>query len=178
MKEQAMWYVVQTQTNFEDKVKIELDKMTSSEEYKDKILEVIVPAEDVIKISKSKKVINKRKFFPGYVLVRMVLDENTYWAIRKIPGVKSFLSDRKKPIPLKDEEVANIKTILEEPHLKPKPVITFEKEETLRITDGPFKHLIGVVQDVFPEKARLKLMVTIFGRPTPVELDFTQVEKM
>ena len=173
-----MWYVVQTQTNFEDRVKTELEKMISSDAYKEKISEVIVPAEDVIKINKSKKVINKRKFFPGYVLVKMLLDEETYWAIRKIPGVKSFLSDRKKPIPIKEEEVANIKMILEEPRLKPKPVITFEKEETLRITDGPFKHLIGVVQDVFPEKARLKIMVTIFGRPTPVELDFTQVEKI
>jgi len=177
MKHQ-MWYVVQTQTNFEDRVKTELEKMISSDAYKEKISEVIVPAEDVIKINKSKKVINKRKFFPGYVLVKMLLDEETYWAIRKIPGVKSFLSDRKKPIPIKEEEVANIKMILEEPRLKPKPVITFEKEETLRITDGPFKHLIGVVQDVFPEKARLKIMVTIFGRPTPVELDFTQVEKI
>ncbi len=172
------WYVVQTQTNFEDKVSSEIEKLKYMTAYKDKISEVIVPTEDVIKIQKSKKVVKKRKFFPGYVMVKMLLDEDTYWAVRKINGVKSFLSDKKKPIPLKDEEVANIKTILEAPQLKPKPVITFEKGESLRIIDGPFKLLVGTVEDVFQEKARLKLMVTIFGRPTPVELDFTQIEKM
>lgn len=176
MKQQ--WYVVQTQTNFEDKVKSEIEKLRNNPAFADKISDVIVPTEDVINIQKNRKTIKKRKFFPGYVMVKMLIDEETYWAIRKINGVKSFLSDKKKPIPLREEEIANIKTILETPQLKPKPDITFEKDESLRIIDGPFKLLVGVVQDVYPEKARLKLMVTIFGRPTPVELDFTQVEKI
>ncbi|MDI6757595.1 MAG: transcription termination/antitermination protein NusG [Endomicrobiia bacterium] len=172
------WYVVQTQTNFEDKAKSELERLMRNPDYAEKIIEVIVPTEDIIKISKNKKTVNKRKFFPGYVMVKMDLDEDTYWAVRKISGVKSFLSDRKKPIPLKEEEVAAIKEILAAPNLRPRPVVTFEKDETLRIIDGPFKLLMGIVQDIYPDKARLKLMVTIFGRPTPVELDFTQVEKM
>lgn len=172
------WYVIQTQTNFEDRVKAEIEHLQNNPAYKDKITEVIVPTEDVLQIQHSKKTIKKRKFFPGYVLIKMLLDEDTYWTIRKIPGVKSFLSDRRKPIPLKEEEITSIKAILETPQLKPKPVVTFEKDEMLRIIDGPFKLLVGTVQEVYPEKARLKLMVTLFGRPTPVELDFTQVEKI
>ena len=130
------------------------------------------------KIKQNKKSVKKRKFFPGYVLVEMALDNDTYWLIKGIRGVSGFLGDP-NPIPLPDGEIQGIMELtVESAQSKPKPAVQFEKGETVRITEGPFRHFIGVVEELNEPKAKLKLMVTVFDRPTPVELDFLQVEKM
>ena len=172
------WYVVHTQSGFEDRVyklllqKVETDKLS------DKIFAVLIPTEDVVEVKKNKKKISKRKFFPGYVLMDMVIDEVTYWAIKGVPGVTGFLGDT-NPTPLPEEEIKAILDLTNNAaEGKPRPAVEFEKGENIRIIDGPFRHFIGVVEDVSETKAKIKAMVTIFGRPTPVELDFLQVEKI
>lgn len=175
---QRGWYVIYTLTGKEDQVKNAIDKARSGTPYADRIFQVMVPTEDVVQVQKNKKVVRKRKFFPGYVLLDMVVDNETFWLIRSINGVSGFLGGD-KPVPLSEREVQNILELTEvKEGSKPRPAVTFEKGESVRINDGPFKHFVGVVEEVNEEKAKLKAMVTIFGRPTPVELDFLQVEKI
>mgnify|MGYP001611212221 FL=1 len=172
------WFVVHTQSGYEDRVHKTLLQKIETEKLSDKIFNVLIPTEDVIEVKKNKKKISKRKFFPGYVLMDMVIDEITYWMIKGVPGVTGFLGDS-NPTPLPEEE---IKAILDLTNTaaegKPRPAVQFEKGENIRIVDGPFRHFIGVVEEVSETKAKIKAMVTIFGRPTPVELDFLQVEKI
>jgi len=175
---QRGWYVVHTQSGFEDRVhklilqKIETDKL------QDRIFNVLIPTEDVVEVKKNKKKITKRKFFPGYVLMDMIVDEITYWAIKGIPGATGFLGDT-NPTPLPQEEIDKILELTTSAaEGKPRPAVQFDKGENIRIIEGPFRHFIGVVEDVSETKAKIKAMVTIFGRPTPVELDFLQVEKI
>ncbi|MEE9315549.1 MAG: transcription termination/antitermination protein NusG [bacterium] len=172
------WYIVHAYTGHEDKVRAYLEKMVSSGEMKDKISNILIPTEEIVEIRKNKKKISKRKFFPGYVIVEMVIDNETYWAVRNIPGVTGFLGGV-KPVPLRPEELDNIVTLTQrEAQAKPKPAVMFEKDESVRVIEGPFENFVGVVEDVNEEKSKLKVMVTIFGRATPVELDFLQVEKI
>lgn len=172
------WYVVHTYTGHEDKVKVTLEKMVGTHGWQDKLGEVKIPTEEIMEIRKNRRKVTKRKFFPGYILVEMVVDNETFWAVRNTPGVTGFLGGM-RPIPLRDEEMKNIFSLMEkEAQAKPKPAVLFEKEETIRIIEGPFANFIGVVEEVNEEKGKLKAMVTIFGRPTPVELDFLQVEKI
>jgi len=170
------WYVVHTYTGYEDKVKTSLEKTISSGQLKDKVFDFLIPTEDVIKATKNKKRIVKRKFFPGYIAVQMVVDNETYWTVRNIPGVTGFLGGA-KPIPLQDEEVENIRTLMTA-ESKPKPAVLFRKDENVRVVEGPFENFIGVVDEVYEDRAKVKVMVTIFGRATPVELDFLQVQKI
>ena len=172
------WFVVHTQSGYEDRVhKILLQKI-EAEKLSDRVFNVLIPTEDVIEVKKNKKKISKRKFFPGYVLMDMVIDEITYWMIKGVPGVTGFLGDA-NPTPLPEEE---IKAILDLTNSaaegKPRPAVQFEKGENIRIVDGPFRHFTGVIEEISETKAKIKAMVTIFGRPTPVELDFLQVEKI
>ncbi len=172
------WYVVHALTGHEEKVKSTLERLINAEGLEDKFGEILIPKEEVIQIRKNKKKTTERKYFPGYVFVEMVIDNTTYWTVRNIPGVSGFLGDV-NPIPLKDEEVQQIKTLMvREPSAKPRPAITYQKDETVRIIEGPFENFIGVVNGVDEEKSKLKVMVTIFGRATPVEVDFLQVEKI
>ena len=172
------WYVIHAYTGHEDRVKGNLEKLIGTQGWLDKIGEITIPTEEIIEIRKNKKKVSKRKFFPGYVLIEMVVDNETFWAVRNIPGVTGFLGGM-NPIPLRDEEVKNIITLMEtQAQAKPKPAVLFEKDETIRIIEGPFANFIGVVEEVNEEKGKLKAMVTIFGRSTPVELDFLQVEKV
>lgn len=172
------WYIVHAYTGHEDKVRAYLEKMISSGEMKDKISNILIPTEEIVEIRKNKKRISKRKFFPGYVIIEMVIDNETYWAVRNIPGVTGFLGGV-KPVPLQPEELDNIVTLTQrEAQAKPKPAVMFEKDESVRVIEGPFENFVGVVEDVNEEKSKLKVMVTIFGRATPVELDFLQVEKI
>jgi len=172
------WYIVHTYTGHEDKVKAYLEKLISHGEMKDKVSNILIPTEEIVEIRKNKKKISKRKFFPGYVLIEMLVDNETYWAVRNIPGVTGFLGGV-KPVPLRQEEVDSIVVLTQqEAQAKPKPAVMFEKEDNVRVIEGPFENFVGVVEDVNEEKGKLKVMVTIFGRATPVELDFLQVEKI
>ena len=172
------WYIVHTQSGYEDRVKRLLEQKIESLSLKTKVFQILIPTEDVVEIKRNKKQVKKRKFFPGYVLVDMVVDNETYWLVKGVGGVTGFLGEP-KPMPLPQEEIQGILELTNaSTGGKPKPAVQFEKGESCRITEGPFRHFIGVVEDVNEPKAKLKAMVTIFGRPTPVELDFLQVEKL
>ena len=175
MAEERAWYVVHTQTGHEDKVREKIKLNSEIQGFGDRVFNVLVPTEEVVEVKQNKKVIRKRKFFPGYVLVEMLLTSETYWFIKTITGVTGFLGDP-NPVPLPEEEIAGIVELTEEGG-KPKHVVEFERGESVRITEGPFKHFIGTVEEVNEQKNKLKVMVTVFDRATPVEVDFLQVEK-
>jgi transcriptional antiterminator NusG len=175
---QRGWYVVHTQSGFEDRVHKTLLQKIETEKLSDRIFNVLIPTEDVVEVKKNKKKISKRKFFPGYVLLDMVVDEITYWFIKGVPGVSGFLGEP-NPTALPEEEISSILDLTSNSAAnKPRPAVQFEKGENIRISEGPFRHFVGIVEDVNEAKAKIKAMVTIFGRPTPVELDFLQVEKI
>ena len=172
------WYVVHTQSGYEDRVHKTLQAKIEVEKLGEKIFNVLIPTEDVVEVKKNKKKISKRKFFPGYVLLDMKVDEQTYWFVKGIPGVSGFLGEP-RPTPLPEEEIKSILDLTTTASEgKPRPAVQFEKGENIRIIEGPFRHFVGIVEDVNEAKAKIKAMVTIFGRPTPVELDFLQVEKL
>jgi len=172
------WYVVHTQPGYEDRVKRGLEQKIQTENMSSRVFQVFVPTEDVVEVKKNKKQVKKRKFFPGYLLMDMVVDNETYWLVKSVSGVTGFLGEP-RPTPLPQEEIAAILDLTTTSAAgKPRPAVQFERGENVRITDGPFRHFIGIVEDVNEPKAKLKAMVTIFGRPTPVELDFLQVEKL
>jgi transcriptional antiterminator NusG len=172
------WYVVHVQSGWEDKVRGLVQQKVSTENLQGKIFQVLIPTEDVVEVKKNKKLVKKRKFFPGYLLLDMVVDNETYWTVKNINGVSGFLGEP-RPRPLPKEEIDQILDLTQSSASnKPRPAVQFEKSENVRITEGPFRHFIGVVEEVNEPKAKLKAMVTIFGRPTPVELDFLQVEKL
>ncbi len=172
------WFVIHTRTGFEERVNKMLQGKIDSNELTGKLFKVLIPTEDVIQVRHNKKEVRKRKFFPGYVLVNLELDNETYWAIRGIQGVSGFLGDP-KPVPMDESEVMQILELVNAAGAeKPKPAVQFEKGENVRIVEGPFKHFMGVVEDINEQKAKIKVTVTVFDRPTPVELDFLQVEKV
>lgn len=176
MSEEKAWYVVHTQTGHEDKVREKILLQVETQGFGDRVLKVLVPTEEVVEIKQNKKILRKRKFFPGYVLVNMAMTSESYWFIKNIVGVTGFLGDP-QPVPLPEEEIEGIVELTENEGGKPKHVIQFERGESVRITEGPFKHFIGVVEEVNSQKNKLKVMVTVFDRATPVEVDFLQVEK-
>lgn len=172
------WYVIHTYSGHEDKVRATLEKAVANQHFSNKVFQILVPTEDVIEIKKNKRTIKKRKFFPGYVLMDMLIDNETYWLVRNTPGVTGFLGGI-KPIPLQESEAKSLVELATMPQdAKPKAAIQFEQGETVRINEGPFKHFIGTVEEVNEERAKIKVTVSIFGRGTPVELDFLQVEKL
>ncbi|MBN2689967.1 MAG: transcription termination/antitermination protein NusG [Gammaproteobacteria bacterium] len=172
------WYIVHAYSGKEAKVVeaiTEHAKLRGMEEYFD---EIIVPTEEVMEMRGGKKRKSQRKFFPGYVLVRMVMNDDTWHLVRHLPNVLGFIGSRSdKPVPISDQEVNKILQRVEEGAEKPKPKTTFEVGEVVRIIEGPFADFDGVVEDVNYEKSRLKVSVLIFGRSTPVELEFGQVKK-
>lgn len=172
------WYVVHTQTGSEDKVKVSLENRIASQGMEDCISKVIIPTEQVSEIRSGKRKISQRKFFPGYLMVEMELNERTYMLVKTTSGVTGFIGLGKKPMPLPQAEVENILKRTEETQVKPSPKVIFEKDEQIRITDGPFVNFNGTVEEVNPEKGKLKANISIFGRATPVELEFWQVEKV
>lgn len=172
------WYVIHTRTGFEERVLKLMQSKIDSGEVAGRIFQVLIPTEDVMQVKNNQKKVSKRKFFPGYVLVKMELDNSTYWSIRGVQGVSGFLGDP-KPVPMGEEEVQQILELVNSTSEdKPKPAVQFEKGENVRIIEGPFKHFMGLVEDVNEAKAKLRVTVTVFDRPTPVELDFLQVEKV
>jgi transcriptional antiterminator NusG len=172
------WYVVHTQTGAEDKVKSSLENKIVSHGLKDLISRVIIPTEQVSEVRAGKRKISQRKFFPGYLLVEMELNEQTYLFIKTTPGVTGFIGLGKRPMPLPQQEVDNILKRTEETQAKPSPKIVFEKGEQIRVTEGPFMNFNGTIEEMHPEKGKLKASISIFGRSTPVELEYWQVEKI
>ncbi|MDD5265436.1 MAG: transcription termination/antitermination protein NusG [Candidatus Bipolaricaulis sp.] len=172
------WYVVHTQTGSEDKVKQLLENRITAGKLSEYITKVMIPTEQVSEIRSGKRRISQRKFFPGYLLVEMELTEATYLLIKSTTGVTGFIGLGKKPMPLPQSEVENILKKSQETQVKPSPKTIFEKGEQVRVTDGPFVNFNGTIDDVHPEKGKLKVSVSIFGRSTPVELEYWQVEKI
>ena len=172
------WYVVHTLTGQEERVKTSLQKAIDSGTCGDAITQVMVPMEKVSEVKAGKKKISERRVFPGYVMVQMDLTDDTWYAIKSTPGVAGFVGSGIKPVPLREEEVAQILQSAQEKMEKPTPKVIFEKGEAVRITEGPFTNFNGVVEEIHPDKGKLKVMVTIFGRSTPVELEYWQVEKV
>ena len=172
------WYIVNVYSGHEDKVKKGLEIAVANLNMQDTISQILVPTEEVIEVRQNKKKIKKRKFYHGYIFVEMTINNTTYWLIKNSAGVTGFLGGV-KPIPMSQFEVENLLDIVVNPDIsKPRPAVSFEKEENIRIIEGPFKHFIGIVEEVNHERGKLRVMVTIFGRPTPVELGFLQVEKV
>lgn len=171
------WYVVHTQTGSEDKVKSTLENRVTAQGMQESIGKVIIPTEQVSEIRSGKKKISQRKFFPGYLLVEMELNEQTYLFVKTCPGVTGFIGLGRKPTPLPQTDVENILKRTQETQVKPSPKVMYEKGEQVRVTDGPFVNFNGTVDEINPEKGKLKVSVSIFGRSTPVELEFWQIEK-
>ncbi len=171
------WYIIHTYSGFEKKVKESLEGRVTAFGLGDKIGRVMVPTEDVIEVRGGKKIVSPRMFYPGYVLVEMEMNDDTWHVVRSTPRVTGFVGSGQSPSPLSDEEVQAILNRSATPTEKQKPKLTFERNEQVRIVDGPFSSFNGVVEEVNPDRNTLKVSVTIFGRSTPVELDFTQVEK-
>jgi len=172
------WYVVHTQTGIEEKVKASLEKKVQAEGMQEFISSVVLPTEQVSEVRGGKKKITQRKFFPGYLLVEMDLSERTYLFVKNSPGVTGFIGLGKKPVPLPQEEVDNILKRTKETAAKPSPKVVFEKGEQVRVNEGPFLNFNGTIEEVYPEKGKIKVSVSIFGRSTPVELEYWQVEKV
>ena len=171
------WYVVQTYSGFEKKVAQSINEQVEQHELGDLISEVLVPTEEVIEMRRGAKVTTERKFFPGYILVRMELTDETWHLVKSQPKVAGFVGGKGKPIPITDTEASRLLKQVSEGVDRPKPSVTFEIGEQVRVADGPFATFNGLVEDVDEERSRLKVAVSIFGRSTPVDLDFTQVEK-
>ena len=171
------WYVIHTYAGYENKVKQNLEHRIDSMGVADRIFQVIVPTEDQIEIKNGKRNTVQRKIFPGYVLVDMVMDEQSWFVVRNTPGVTGFVSSGTTPVPLQESEVRRILR-LDQPVVEPTVTISFKKGENIKIIDGPFQEFLGIVDEVTPERNKLKVLVTFFGRETPVELDYLQVEKL
>jgi transcriptional antiterminator NusG len=179
--ENRRWYIIHAYSGQEDRVKKNLEQRIQTMDVKDKIFQVIVPTEEEMEYKDGQKKINLKKIFPGYILVQMEMDDDSWYVVRNTPGVTGFVSaedesdNRPKPVPLEQEEVDHILNQIrsDEPRIK----VGFASGQTIRVTEGPFIDFMGVVDEVYPDRLKIKVLVSFFGRETPVELDFLQVEK-
>ncbi|GIX09408.1 MAG: transcription termination/antitermination protein NusG [Elioraea sp.] len=172
------WYVIHVYSGFEKKVAQAIREQAAQKGLADKFEEVLVPMEEVVEVKRGQKVQGERKFFPGYVLVRMEMTDDTWHLVKNTPKVTNFLGGKGRPSPITDAEAERIVKAVAEGVEKPRPSITFEVGEQVRVTDGPFTSFNGTVEEVDEEKGRVKVSVSIFGRATPVELEYGQVEKV
>ncbi len=172
------WYVVHTYSGFENKAKIALEERIKSLKKESFFSEIVVPEENVVELVKGQKKTTKRRFFPGYILVRMVLNDETWHIVKNTPKITGFVGDKVKPVPVPDSDVQKMTNRIAEGQVKPRPRVSFHEGENVRVVDGPFSNFNGTVEDVNPDKGKVKVLVSIFGRSTPVELDFIQVEKI
>ncbi|MDO4541993.1 MAG: transcription termination/antitermination protein NusG [Bacillota bacterium] len=173
---EKLWYVIHTYAGYENKVKMNLEKRAESMNMEDHIFRIIVPMEDEVQVKDGKKKTVKRKVFPGYVLVEMILTDDSWYVVRNTPGVTGFVGTGNKPVPLKEEEA---QAILEQLGVIEGRIKVFlSLGESVRIKEGPFEDFVGVVEELYPEKGKVKVIVDMFGRETPVELEFYQVEKV
>jgi transcriptional antiterminator NusG len=172
------WYIVHAYSNFEKKVADAIREGATQRGLSDHFEEILVPTEQVMEVRRGRKVSAERKFFPGYVLVKCDLSDQVFSLIKNTPKVTGFLGADNKPMPISEEEALRIKGQVAEGVERPKPTIMFEVGETVRVADGPFASFNGLVEEIDEARSRLKVAVSIFGRPTPVELEFAQVEKV
>ncbi len=170
------WYVVHCYSGYENKVRHAIEQRIETMGMQDRIFDVIVPTEEEIEIKEGKRRTVERRVFPGYILVHMIMDEDSWYVVRNTPGVTGFVGMGNKPTPLRDEEVSQIMRRMEAD--APVVKVTFKPGQKVRIVDGPFNDIIGVVSDIDMERSKVRVMVSFFGRETPVELDFLQVEKI
>lgn len=170
------WYVIHTYSGYENKVKTNLEKRVESMNMEDKIFRVLVPMEDEIEVKNGKKKISKRKVFPGYVLVEMDMTDDSWYVVRNTPGVTGFVGSGSKPLPLLENEVANILRQMGLEKVRNK--IDVNVGQSVKVIAGPFKDMIGVIKEILEEKAKVRVSVSMFGRETPVELEFGQVQKL
>ena len=171
------WYIVHTYSGHEAKAKQSLLERAKTFGREDEFDEVLIPEENVVEIVKGEKRTSKRKFFPGYILVRMSLTDDTWHIVKDTPKVTGFVGGGERPTPIDDEEVARMTRQIKEGAAKPKPKIRFEEGESVRVISGPFVNFSGFVDEVLPEKEKVRVMVQVFGRATPVMLDYMHVEK-
>jgi transcriptional antiterminator NusG len=174
----SRWYVIHVYSGFEKKVASAIREQAEQKGVSNRFEEILVPTEEVVEVKRGAKVNSERKIFPGYVLIKMDLDDETWHLVKNTAKVTGFLGGRGKPLPISDAEAARIIHQIQEGIERPKPSITFEIGEQVRVSDGPFTSFNGVVEEVDEEKSRVKVAVSIFGRATPVELEYSQVEKV
>lgn len=171
------WYIVHAYSNFEKKVAEAIRQSASEKGMSDLFEEVFVPTEDVTEVRRGRKITTERRYLPGYVLVKMILNDQTYHLIKETPKVTGFLGSGNRPMPVSQKEVDRIRGVVTDSIERPRSTISFEIGENVRVVDGPFASFSGVVEDVDEDTQRVKVAVSIFGRATPVELEFVQVEK-
>jgi transcriptional antiterminator NusG len=171
------WYIVQAYSNFEKHVQKSIEREAAEKGLEDLFEEILVPTESVVEVRKGRKIESERKFFPGYVLVKVDLTDQAYHLIKNTPKVTGFLGSATRPMPVSDKEVERIVGRIQEGVDAPRPLITFEVGEIVKVVDGSFASFNGSVESIDEENARLNVLINIFGRPTPVELEYSQVEK-
>jgi len=171
------WYIVQTFSGFEHKVAETLKEIIKKKSLDDKISEVLVPIHEITEVKRGKRVQRKKKYFPSYVLVKMEMNKELYHMIKNIQKVTGFLGTSGTPAPVSDKEIDKILGNIKEGSLIPEPILSFDVGEQVKVCEGPFSSFSGLVEEVDEEKSRLKVSVSIFGRPTPIELEYNQVEK-
>ena len=172
------WYIVHVYSGHEQKVKIALEEQIQASRYPEKFGEILIPTENIVELVNGKKKESSRKFYPGYILVRMHLDDETWHIVNSTQKVTGFLGGKNKPAPISDREAKSIIDKMQQGKDKPNPKYFFELGDEVRVVDGPFANFNGTVEDVSPDKEKVKVLVSIFGRPTPVELNFIQVSKI
>jgi transcriptional antiterminator NusG len=173
-----LWYAIHTQTGQEEHVRTNLSHRLEKNNMVDKIGQVLIPTEKVSEVRAGKKKISNRKFFPGYILIEMEMNDDTWYLVKNTPGVTGFIGSGRKPLPLNKKEVEAIIRASEEKQEKSTPKTIYEKGESVRVKEGPFVNFNGTIEEINPNKGKLKVNVSIFGRTTPVELEYWQVEKL
>ena len=173
----ARWYVIHVYSGFEKKVALSIQEQADQAGMQESIVEVLVPSEEVVEVRRGAKVSSDRKFFPGYVLVKMDMTDESWHLVKNTPKVSGFLGSQQRPVPITEREAQRIINQVQEGVDRPKPSVVYEVGEMVRVVDGPFTSFSGQVEEVDEERSRVKVSVSIFGRATPVELEYAQVEK-
>ncbi len=172
------WYIIHTYSGFEQKVKTAIMERAKARGLEHLVEEVLVPTETVEEMVKGERRLSTRKFYPGYVMVRMEMTDESWHLVKDTPKVTGFIGSKDEPVAIPEEDAAKIIAQMQEGVLRPKPKIKFEQGDKVQVTDGPFANFTGVVDEVRPDRGRVRVMISVFGRPTPVELEFTQLEKI
>ena len=172
------WYIIHTYSGFEQKVKTAIMERAKARGLEHLVEEVLVPTETVEEMVKGERRLSSRKFYPGYVMVRMELTDESWHLVKDTPKVTGFIGSKDEPVAIPEEDAAKIIAQMQEGVLRPKPKIKFEQGDKVQVTEGPFANFTGVVDEVRPDRGRVRVMISVFGRPTPVELEFTQLEKI